>query len=218
MENPKKIVAERALMEIRPGDVVGLGTGTTAAEFIKLLGASEVAKKIVGVPTSLETEFLARSLGIKLVDINEVDHVDVTVDGADEVDPNKNLIKGGGGALTREKIVAHYSKKYIIIVTNEKMVPKIPFNHPIPIEVLPFSYAILKRELEYEGLMCLRRDKFITDNGNYILDCTPSNYENHDIFDLYRKIKLKQGVVECGIFTGFNPIIFNYKNGMVEEI
>jgi len=139
MENPKEIVAKSALRYITSGDVVGLGTGTTASEFIKALGASPLSKEVTLRPTSLETESLAKRLGLNLVSLNSVERIDITVDGADEVDNNKNLLKGGGGALTREKIVAHYSKRYVIVITEEKLVENLGSRMPIPVE---FSFFI----------------------------------------------------------------------------
>jgi len=219
MENPKEIVAKSALRYITSGDVVGLGTGTTASEFIKALGASPLSKEVTCVPTSLETESLAKRLGLNLVSLNSVERIDITVDGADEVDNNKNLLKGGGGALTREKIVAHYSKRYVIVITEEKLVENLGSRMPIPVEVLPFSYVQIIRELNQMGLSCQLRKNFTTDNGNYIIDCKPNQKVlKGSLQDLNKAIKLLPGVVETGIFINFNPEILYHKNGQVLEI
>ncbi len=218
MENPKEVVAKSALKYISPGDVVGLGTGTTASEFIKALGASQLAQKVTCIPTSMETEVLGKTVGLNMVSINDIEKIDVTVDGADEVDQNRNLLKGGGGALTREKIVAHYSKKYIIIVTEEKLVQSIGSRMPIPIEVLPFSYVQIIRELNLMGLSCQLRSNFITDNGNYIIDCRLNQkLLKGSLQEINNAIKIIPGVIETGIFINFNPVVLYYKDGIVSE-
>ena len=156
---------------------------------------------------------------LNLLDLNSVERIDITVDGADEVDNNKNLLKGGGGALTREKIVAHYSKRYLIVITEEKLVVNLGSRMPIPIEVLPFSYVQIIRELDQMGLSCQLRKNFTTDNGNYIIDCKPNQKVlKGSLQDLNKAIKLIPGVVETGIFINFNPEILYHKNGQVLEI
>ncbi|MEM4212764.1 MAG: ribose 5-phosphate isomerase A, partial [Thermoplasmatales archaeon] len=129
----KHQVALEALKYIREGNVVGLGSGTTASEFIRELGKSAIKDKIIGVATSTSSDNLARELGIKTVDIDDVDWIDITVDGADEVDGDLNILKGGGGQLTREKMVWKKSRKYLVIVTAEKLVARIPDKRGIPV-------------------------------------------------------------------------------------
>ncbi len=201
----KEHVAMEALNYILPGDVVGLGSGTTASQFIKLLGASSLKDGIVGVATSINSERLAGEVGIKTVDIDTVDWVSVTVDGADEVDRNLNILKGGGGQLTREKKVRNKSKNYLVIVTDEKMVERIGDRFPIPVEVLSFGHSTTKKEIEQLGMICQFRKGFVTDNGNLICDC--KTLTKFDLQRLDQQIKLITGVVETGLFLGGNKTI-----------
>ncbi len=201
----KEHVAREALNYILPGDVVGLGSGTTASQFIKLLGASNLKDRVVGVATSINSERLAREVGIKTVDIDTVDWISVTVDGADEVDRSLNILKGGGGQLTREKKVRNKSKNYLVIVTDEKMVEGIGDRSPIPVEVLSFGHNTTKKEIEQLGMTCQFRNDFITDNGNLICDC--KTLTKFDLRRLEQQIKSITGVVETGLFLGGNKTI-----------
>lgn len=201
----KVLAANEALKYIQPGNVVGLGTGTTATEFIKLLASSDLSKSIIGVATSINTENLAKNLGLQIVDIDSVESIDITVDGADEIDPAGNLLKGGGGALTREKKVALNSRDYIIIATNEKMVKKIPEHMGIPIEIIPFGKKKTVRSIEDLKFVCRIRDNFITDNGNVIVDCIPT--KEIDLTTINQDIKNLNGVVETGLFLNFKKTI-----------
>lgn len=198
-------VANEALKYVKEGDTIGLGSGRTSAEFIKAIGNSNLKAKVIGVATSVDSEKLARQVGIKTVDIDQVDWIDVCVDGADEVDNSLNVLKGGGGQLTREKKVRNKSRKYVIIVTDEKLVMKIPERRGIPIEILQFGYKTTIVELEEMGLKCDVREGFVTDNGNYICDCKP--LEIQELGDLDKKIKLLTGVVETGLFLSPNKTI-----------
>lgn len=205
MDEPKKRAAESALKLIRDGQVVGLGTGSTAKFAIEGLGRLfREGLSVKGVPTSIETERMAREFGIPLVDLNEAGPIDITLDGADEVDPDFNMIKGGGGALTREKLVALASAKRVILVDESKLVSKLGQSRPLPIEVLPFAWTLSARLLT--GLGCvasLRRHggmPFVTDNANHILDCVFGPIE--DAGALEKRIKLLPGVIECGLFIG----------------
>ncbi|MEM0128074.1 MAG: ribose-5-phosphate isomerase RpiA [Thermoplasmatales archaeon] len=193
-------VALEAIKYIAEGNVVGLGSGTTASEFIKELAKSRQKDKIVGVATSISSENLARGLGIKTVNIDDVDWIDITVDGADEVDRDLNILKGGGGQLTREKMVWKKSKRYLVIITDEKLVTKIPEKRGIPVEIMQFGHATIIKNIELLGLKCKLREGFITDNGNMICDCTRSDKGNVESLDL--KIKGITGVVETGLFLG----------------
>ncbi|MGC8574863.1 MAG: ribose-5-phosphate isomerase RpiA [Thermoplasmata archaeon] len=201
----KLMAAKEALNFVSPGNVIGLGTGTTANEFIKLLSKSDLCKSVLGVATSINTENLATNLGIKIVDIDSVDKIDVTIDGADEIDPSGNLLKGGGGALTREKKVALSSRNYVIIVSDEKMVKKIPDHMGIPIEILPFGKKKTIESIENLKFICRLRENFITDNGNFIVDCIPSNEIELSVAN--REIKSLNGVVETGLFINFKKTI-----------
>ena len=142
-DKAKERAAERALEAFGSGQVIGLGTGSTAKFAIQGLGRRvREGLSIKGVPTSLATERMARELGIPIVELNEAGVIDVTVDGADEVDPDFNMIKGGGGALTREKLVAQASKKRIMLVDESKLVAVLGQSRPLPVEVLPFAWTL----------------------------------------------------------------------------
>lgn len=196
----KEQVAEEAINYIVQGNVVGLGSGTTASQFIKALGESSLQSKIVGVATSISSDRLAREVGIKTVDIDSVDWIDVTVDGADEVDKDLNILKGGGGQLTREKKVRNKSRSYIVIISDDKLVDRIMDRTPLPVEVLPFGQKTTIKELEEIGMICQLREGFITDNGNLICDCKP--LEKFELQELDQRIKSITGVVETGLFLG----------------
>ena len=201
----KKRAAENALNLIRDGQIVGLGTGSTAKFAIEGLGRLvREGLSVKGVPTSIATERMAIQLGIPLVDLNDAGTIDITLDGADEIDPDFNMIKGGGGALTREKLVALASTKRVILVDESKLVSRLGVSRQLPIEVLPFSWTMSARLIS--GLGCLanlRRQgemPFVTDNGNHILDCEFGPIE--DAAKLEKLIKLLPGVVDSGLFIG----------------
>jgi len=212
----KTLVAVEALKHISEGNVVGLGSGTTASQFIMELGKSNLRDKIVGVATSIASENLAREAGLKTVDIDDVDWIDVTVDGADEVDRDLNILKGGGGQLTREKIVWKKSRKYVVIITDDKLVTRIPEKRGIPIEIIHFGKFTTMKKLESLGLNCKLREGFITDNGNVICDCFPSEMENLEALE--GRIKAVSGVVESGLFLGGNKTILVADNDRIRVI
>ncbi len=204
----KKQAAESAVQMVRSGMVVGLGAGSTAilaVHYLAELLAEKKIRDIVGVPCSLETERVARSLGIPLTTLDERQTIDLTIDGADEVDPDLNVIKGGGGALLREKIVAQNSKREIIIVDESKLSPKLGTNWALPVEIVPFGW---KTQVAYiAGLgaeVTLRLDDggnpYRTDQGNHILDCNfgPIN----DPAALAGQLGQRAGIVEHGLFIG----------------
>jgi len=202
MEELKRIAAHRAVEYARDGMVVGLGTGSTTRYAVEKLG--EMVKEgldIVGIPTSLETEELAKKVGIPLSTIDEHD-IDLTIDGADQVDRDLNLIKGGGGALLREKMVASCSREEIIIVDESKIVDE--FSFPLPVEVVKFGWKSVARKLESMGLEPARRE-FVTDNGNYILDCRYEVIENPG--EMERMLNGIPGVVENGLFVGLATMV-----------
>jgi len=203
MEELKKMAAHHATSYIKDGMVVGLGTGSTTKYAIKKLG--EMVKdglEITGIPTSLETEKLAREVGIPISMLNEHD-IDVTIDGADQVDRNLNLIKGGGGALLREKMVASCSKKEIIVVDESKIADS--FSFPLPVEIVKFGWESVAKKLKAFGFAPQLREGFITDNGNYILDCRYSSIENAE--EMETMLNSIPGVVENGLFVGLADII-----------
>jgi len=205
MDLSKQRAADSALKLVRAGQIVGLGTGSTAKFAIEGLGKMvREGLAVKGVPTSIATERLATELGIPLLDLNEAETIDITVDGADEVDPDFNMIKGGGGALTREKLVALASTKRVILVDESKLVQKLGISRLLPVEVLPFSWKMSARlltELGCTAKLRLQGEKpFVTDNGNHILDCQFGVIE--DPVALEKGIKLLPGVIDSGLFIG----------------
>jgi ribose 5-phosphate isomerase A len=198
-------ISDSALTYIADGNIVGLGSGRAATAFIKSLGQRvQAGLKIRGVPTSQRSADLATQLGIPLVSLDDVGQIDMTVDGADEVDPQLNLIKGLGGALVREKIVAASAKRLIILVGQEKLVKRLGDHGVLPVEVVPFGLALCKRKLTELGCPPVLRVKegktFITDNGNVILDCKIDPIA--DPADFERRILAFPGVVGAGLFLG----------------
>jgi ribose 5-phosphate isomerase A len=204
MDRLKKMAAVSAVKEVQDGQIVGLGTGSTARFAIIELGRRirEEELDILGVPTSIATEELARKSGIPLTTLQEHEVIDIDIDGADQVDQHLNMIKGGGGAHTREKLVALSSKKLIIIVDESKLTDEL--NIPVPVEVLPFAWRPVAKRLE--GLGCspaLRTTSgapFVTDNKNFIVDCDFGIIKNPQ--KLEREINTITGVIENGIFAG----------------
>ncbi|HSO76536.1 MAG TPA: ribose-5-phosphate isomerase RpiA [Blastocatellia bacterium] len=210
----KRRAAEYAVSLVRDGQVLGLGTGSTAKFATEALALMvQDGLKIKGVATSKATALLAKGLGIPLVELNETANIDLTIDGADEVDPDFNMIKGGGGALTREKLVAIASKRRVMLVDESKLVDTLGKTRPLPVEVLSFCWVMTYRRLQALGCTPeLRRaagEPFLTDNGNYILDCAFSSIANPA--DLEKTIKLLPGVVESGLFVGLaDALIVGY--------
>ncbi|MCM3765669.1 ribose-5-phosphate isomerase RpiA [Neobacillus niacini] len=203
--NEKKEVGEKAVDFVREGMVVGLGTGTTVFYTISKLGEFvQQGFSIKGVPTSEHTKKLATELGIPLISINEIEKIDVAIDGADEVDSELNLIKGGGGALLREKIIAKAAETFIIVADSNKIVETLG-TFPLPIEVVRFGYEMtMKHILELGGSPKLRQKDgipFLTDNGNYIIDGIFTKIK--DPKTLERELNLIPGVVDNGLFVGF---------------
>jgi ribose 5-phosphate isomerase A len=213
--------AERALDWIADGSVVGLGSGRAAGQFVVALGKRvQEGLSVVGVPTSIPTANLARQAGIPLVSMEEIDGIDITVDGADEVDPRLDLIKGWGGALVRERIVAAYSRRLVILVGSEKLVPVLGSRGKLPVEVVPFALALCKRRLAGLALPPqVRQDQtgnkpFLTDNGNYILDCPVGPIRNPK--ELHQQIADIPGVVGTGLFLDMAEAVLVEKKAGVE--
>ncbi len=204
----KQLAAEQAVTQIEPGMVVGLGTGSTADLASRRL-AERVAEglEITGVATSRRTSSLASSLGIPICDLQDVDHIDLTIDGADEIQPGTLFaLKGAGGALLREKLVALDSSKVILVVDDTKVVDTIGSNFSVPVEVVQFGWRVPARGLEALGAAIqIRRDPdsgepFITDNENYVLDAWFGPIDDPN--QLSRRIKEITGVIEHGLFVG----------------
>src|SRR6266478_6491883 len=198
----KRQAALRALDEIHDGMIVGLGTGSTASHFIRELGKAGL--KVSGIPTSEESRRLAQEVGVRLTTLQEHPAIDVTVDGADEVSPQLDLIKGLGGALVREKIVASASRRVVIIVDERKLVERLGTKTAIPVEVIPLAVPPVLLQLNELGGEARIREKngwpVISDNGNTILDW------NHGAIDspaaLEKQLKSITGIVDSGIFAG----------------
>src|ERR1044071_1702027 len=175
-DQEKQLAALASLQFVRAGDVVGLGSGSTAAYAVRFLGERvRAGLKVRGVATSIQTQSLAVSLEIPLITLDEVQEIDVTIDGTDEFDPELRLIKGGGGALLREKIVASASREEIIIADSTKQVSVLG-NCPLPVEVIRFAEAVVSKKISALGATVqLRKDRageaLVTDEGNHILDC-----------------------------------------------
>lgn len=196
-----------ALRYVKRGHTVGLGTGRAASAFIRALGASGI--DVRGVPTSKASEELGRSVGIPIITLAEVGSIDTDFDGADEVDPRLNLIKGYGGALVREKIVAASSRRFIVLVGEEKLVNKLGDRGRVPVEVVPFGVQLAMSKVKALGMKPRVREndgkQFITDNGNWILDCEVKKIANPARLD--RDLLAIPGVVGTGLFVAMADIV-----------
>lgn len=220
--NAKQAAAYKAIEAVQPGMVVGLGTGTTAYFAIEKLGERvREGLQLKAVCSSVATEDLARKAGIEIVPFETIGGIDLYIDGADEVDANFNLIKGGGGALVREKIVAFNSNRFFVIVDNSKRVQTLG-RFPLPVEVVPFAVTLTMQHLKtLSGNATLRqRDgkTFVSDNGNFIIDVQFGKIENP--IELNKTINTIPGVVESGLFAGamVSRIIVGHEDGTVEVI
>jgi len=218
-EDMKKLAGEKAVEYIEDGMVIGLGTGSTVKYSIKKIGELvENGLRIRCIPTSLRTKKLATELNISIEDLNDCHEIDLTIDGADEVDANLNLIKGGGGALTREKMVAYHSKKEIIVVDETKIVKGLGVDTPLPVEVTKFGWNATKKALEKMGctaeLRTIMGEVYITDNQNYILDCDFGKIDSPE--ELEHDINNIPGVVENGLFVDLvDEVIVGSKQGII---
>lgn len=213
----KRQAAAEALALVKPGMKLGLGTGSTAAKFVELLAAKvKEGLDVVAVPTSEATHELAARLGIRLATLDDEPFLDMTVDGADEIDGELRLMKGGGGALLREKIVATASERMVVIADHSKKVETLGA-FPLPVEVVPFGIAstaamieLLAADAGCTGTIALRRGAdgapFVTDCGNYILDCAFGRIESPETLDA--ALKLVPGVVENGLFIHIADVAF----------
>ncbi|MBX9949944.1 MAG: ribose-5-phosphate isomerase RpiA [Candidatus Obscuribacterales bacterium] len=215
------MLAARAAVElVTDGMALGLGTGSTAVFAVQLLGERvRDGLKIQGVPTSESTEKLAKSVGIPIVTLAQCPRLDLDIDGADEVDPNLCLIKGGGGALLREKIVAFASRRVVIIVDEKKLVDKLGRFH-VPIEVIPFACGSIQKTIIEMGANSTVRERdgrvFQTDENNLILDCDFGLIA--DPRSLARKLSLIPGVVEHGLFIDMVERVIIGSNGNVKTL
>ncbi len=210
----KQQVGKAAASRVQSNSIVGLGTGSTTAYAIQFIGerlASGELNNIVGVPTSFQAEVLAKKYGIPLTTLDAIDHIDVAIDGADEVDPQKNLIKGGGAAHTREKVVDSLANQFIVVVDSGKLVDKLGSSFLLPVEVIPMAVTPLMRRLEQLGgkpelrMGVKKAGPVVTDQGNLVIDVkfdhikAPANLET--------TINNIPGVLENGLFVGVADII-----------
>lgn len=212
IEKAKRAAGFKAAEQVKSGMTIGLGTGSTVFYFLEAL--AERKTKIAGLPSSLKTAETAKKFGIPLIE--ETKTLDLTVDGADEIDPQKAMIKGGGGALLREKICASMSKNVLIVIDASKRVDKLG-RHPLPVEISPFSHSATLNHLTQKGFHpILRKGK--TDNGNLIVDL-------HDLYPiespetLDTTLKQIAGVLETGLFFNLaRSVIVGYPDGRTETV
>lgn len=217
----KKRVGEKAVEWIKDGMTVGLGTGTTAYWAIQKIGERvKEGLRVRAVASSVVSEQLARERAIPLVSFAEIDHIDITIDGADEVDAEGNLIKGGGGALLREKLLAYHSRLFLVVVDESKLV-EVLGRYPLPVEVVPFGAELTVRRLARLGCVPrIREEKegvVITDNGNWVVDCAFGTIG--DPAGLERRLKDIPGIVETGVFLHpmVSTVLVGHKDGTVSE-
>jgi ribose 5-phosphate isomerase A len=206
----KQAAARKALEYVRDGMVVGLGTGSTARYLLKEIGAKvRLGLKIRGVSTSNDTTELARQCGIPLIETVDSWNIDVAIDGADQVDPALNLIKGGGGALLKEKIIAAAACRLVIMVDYTKRVPALGGSFPLPVEVVPFGWGSTAKQIAELGLKPVLRkrgaDPYVTEAGHYIIDVHVPSIS--DPAALERQLNGIPGVVETGLFVGRTNVL-----------
>ena len=217
----KKAAALYAANLIQDDMIIGIGTGSTAGYFIQFLGQRcQEGLKVRAVATSEKSKMMAEKSGIAIIDANEVDYVDFDIDGADEINSQKQMIKGGGGALLREKIVAYMSKEMIVVIDESKRVEKLG-KFPLPVEIVPFAYLTTVKHLNSHGFLGKMRineknELFLTDNGNYIYDIYFKNVIDQPL-EVERKIKKIPGVIETGFFLEIaGRVIVGFNDGLVE--
>ncbi len=219
-DKQKKNAAEKAVEQIEPGMIVGLGTGSTALFAVKRIAElleNGKLNNIVGIPTSLETEDEALKAGIRVGLLDEFPEIDITIDGADEVDKNLNLIKGGGGALLKEKIIAQASERVIIVVDESKLSKQLGEKWALPIEVVPMALEVERRFLKSIGGSPMVRERrggyFVTDEGNYIIDTSFGIIKDPE--KLASKLQERAGIVEHGLFINIaSQVIVAGKSGI----
>jgi ribose 5-phosphate isomerase A len=215
MEDSKRRAAEAAAAHVGSGSVIGLGTGSTAMHFVRIIGSrlrSGELEGVLGVPTSRRTEAEAIEADIPLTSLDEHPVLDLAVDGADQLNDELDAIKGGGGALLREKVVASASETYILIVDERKLTPHLGEGFPLPVEVLPFSLGYVRQNIEGMGAKTSIRTlkggttPYVTDNGNFILDANFGHIP--DPRGLEGELKGIPGVLETGLFLGYTDIAY----------
>jgi ribose 5-phosphate isomerase A len=210
----KQQVGKAAADRVKSGSIVGLGTGSTTAYAIQYIGEriqSGELKDIKGIPTSFQAEVLAKKYGVPLTTLDEVDHIDVAIDGADEVDPNKNLIKGGGAAHTREKVVDSLADQFIVVVDSSKLVDRLGSTFLLPVEVLPMAMTPVMRAIAKLGgkpelrMGIKKAGPVITDQGNFVIDVKFDKIDNPA--ELEKTLNNLPGVLENGLFVGVTDVV-----------
>jgi len=220
-DQEKEAAARASLRFVKDGQVVGLGTGSTASHFIKLLGEQvKNGLRVRGIPTSVRSRELAESLGIPLTTLDECQEIAVTVDGADEVDPQLRLIKGGGGALLREKIVASATRQMVVVADATKQVQRLG-KFPLPVEVIKFAQALVAKRISALGAAVQLRTgtdgkPFMTDENNHIRDCRFGEIQDPD--GLARQLSDMPGVVEHGLFIGMASVVLFARGNEIVEV
>ncbi|MEJ2536229.1 MAG: ribose-5-phosphate isomerase RpiA [Calditrichia bacterium] len=220
----KTQAAKEAVTFLKSGMIVGLGTGNTATIAIKIISQllqAEALEDIFGIPSSVKTARLAQELGIPLTSLEEHPEIDVTIDGADEVDPELNLIKGGGGALLKEKILAQASKEVIIVVDESKLSPKLGTKWALPVEVLPFAWKTEAFFLESLGAAAAIRKLsdetlYRTDQGNLIIDANFGEIQQPDA--LAQKLQERAGIIEHGLFIGLASMVISSGKSGIQKL
>jgi ribose 5-phosphate isomerase A len=216
----KQAAARASLKYVRDGQIVGLGSGSTATFAIRMLGDRvREGMKIRGIPSSIASRDLATQLGIPLITFEDAQQIDVTIDGADEFDPALNLIKGGGGAMLREKIVASASKQLVIVTDASKQVPVLG-KFPVPVEVIAFAEPLIAKKISDLGAQVVQRQAkdgkpYVTDEGHHILDCHFGNIP--DPAALAHTLSDMPGIVEHGLFVGMANVVVMAESGSVKE-
>ena len=217
----KEAAARASLRFVRDGNIVGLGTGSTAAHVVRFLGEKvRAGLKIRGIPTSVHTGELAASLGIPLTTLEECQQIDVDIDGADEFDPQLHLTKGGGGALLREKIIASASRQVVIIADSSKQVAVLG-KFPLPVEVIPFAQSLVANRITALGASVKLRqgakgNPFVSDEGHHILDCSFGQIPDPPA--LARALSNMPGIVEHGLFIDLATRVLVAKGENVAEL
>ena len=210
----KQEVGKAAAARVKSDSIVGLGTGSTTAFAIEYIGdrlSKGELKNIVGVPTSFQAEVLAKQYGIPLTTLDAIDHIDIAIDGADEVDPQKNLIKGGGAAHTREKVVDSLANEFVVVVDGGKLVDKLGSSFLLPVEVIPMAITPVTNSLKKLGgkpelrMGIKKAGPVVTDQGNLVIDVKFDSIDNPA--ELEKTINNLPGVLENGLFVGVADVV-----------
>src|SRR5262245_39246118 len=220
-DQEKQAAARTAVGLVESGQIVGLGSGSTATHAIRFL-AERVRSglKILGIPTSERSQHLAQQLGITLTTLEEHPQIDIDIDGADEIDPDLNLIKGGGGAFLREKVIASVSRRFVVVADSAKEVAMLG-KFPLPVEVIPFAQSLIQPQIEAMGAKVSARHRpdgsvYVTDEKHHILDCTFGAIPHPAA--LAAELKKIPGVVEHGLFIGMAEMALVGKDGSVVQL